>query len=50
MKQFFAVGWFCAVLLASIQLVWSADAEPAKQGPATYVGNEVCQACHSCPD
>jgi DmsE family decaheme c-type cytochrome len=47
MKQFFAVAWFCAVLLASIQLVWSADAEPAKQGPATYVGNEVCQACHS---
>lgn len=29
------------------QLAVSAEKEPAKASPATYVGNEVCQACHA---
>jgi DmsE family decaheme c-type cytochrome len=44
-RKLIAAVWV-AMLLGYAQLAWSAAAEPAKQAPATYVGNEVCQACH----
>jgi DmsE family decaheme c-type cytochrome len=50
MRRFLLGGLFCAVLLASVQVVWSAEASAPKAapaGPATYVGNEVCKACHA---
>lgn len=45
-RTLIAAVWV-AMLLGCAQLAWSAAAEPAKQAPATYVGNEVCQACHA---
>jgi DmsE family decaheme c-type cytochrome len=45
-RTLIAAVWV-VMLLGCAQLVWSAAAEPAKQAPATYVGNEVCQACHA---
>ena len=37
-------GW---LLLGLWQLAIAAEKEGVKPGPATYVGNEVCQACHA---
>ena len=37
-------GW---LLLGLWQLAIAAEKEGAKPGLATYVGNEVCQACHA---
>jgi len=37
----------CSLLLGYAQWAWPAAAEPAKQTTATYVGNEVCKACHA---
>jgi len=34
------------LLLGLAQLALSAEKEAPKPGPATYVGNEVCKACH----
>jgi DmsE family decaheme c-type cytochrome len=34
------------LLLGVSQMALSAENEVAKAGPATYVGNEVCKACH----
>ena len=47
MKRFMVLGLFCGFLLSYLPRVWSAESEPPKQAPATYVGNEVCQACHA---
>ncbi len=50
MRRFLLGGLFCAVLLGSVQVLWSAETAPSKAapaGPATYVGNEVCKACHT---
>ena len=47
MRRFLVAGWFCAFLLGYWQTVWSAEKDAAKPGPATYVGNEVCKACHA---
>ncbi len=50
MRRFLLGGFFCAVLLGCVQAVWSAETaapKPAPAGPATYVGNEVCKACHA---
>ena len=47
MRRFLVAGWFCAFLLGYLQTVWSAEKEAAKPGPATYVGIEVCKACHA---
>ncbi len=35
------------LLLGLSQLALSAEQEAPKLGPATYVGNEVCKACHA---
>jgi hypothetical protein len=38
----------CSLLLGfAASSVWSAAPDAAKPAPATYVGNEVCQACHA---
>jgi DmsE family decaheme c-type cytochrome len=34
-------------LLAFVQSALTAEKEAPKPGPATYVGNEVCKACHA---
>ncbi len=50
MRRFLLGGLFCAVLLACVQVAWSGEAPASKAapaGPATYVGNEVCKACHT---
>ena len=47
MKRSLTVAILSGVLLSYAQLAWSAAAEPAKQTPATYIGNEVCKACHA---
>jgi DmsE family decaheme c-type cytochrome len=47
MKRFTVLGLFCGFLLGYAEMVWSAESEPPKQEPATYVGNEVCKACHT---
>ena len=47
MRRSLLIGFVCAVLLASAQIVWSAQPEAAKPAEATYVGNEVCKACHA---
>ena len=35
------------LLLGLSSLALSAEKEAPKSGPATYVGNEVCRACHA---
>ncbi len=35
------------LLLVFLRIIWSAETEAPKPAPATYVGNEVCQACHA---
>jgi len=50
MRRFLFSGFFCAVLLGCVQVVWSAEtaaSKPAPASPATYLGNEVCKACHT---
>ena len=47
MKRFMVLGLFCAFLFGYVQMVWSAESEATKQAPATYVGSEVCKACHA---
>ena len=48
MKRCVALCSFCVLsLLVSLRIIWSAESEAPKQAPATYVGNEVCQACHA---
>ena len=48
MKRCVALCLFCVLsLLVSVRIIWSAESEAPKQAPATYVGNEVCQACHA---
>ena len=48
MKRCVALCSFCLLLLAiSLRIIWSAETEAPKPAPATYVGNEVCQACHA---
>src|SRR5262245_43005724 len=44
-RSLIAVIWL-SLSLGYAQSAWSAAAE-APKGPATYVGNEVCQACHA---
>src|SRR6266540_4063623 len=43
-RFFFAVLFF---LIAFAQAAFAAEKEMPKPGPANYVGNEVCQACHA---
>ena len=48
MKRCAALCSFCILLLlVSLRIIWSAETEAPKPAPATYVGNEVCQACHA---
>ncbi len=52
MRRSLLIGFVCAVLLAPVRIVWSAEPEPAKPeaaktGTATYVGSDVCKACHA---
>lgn len=47
MRHSLLIGFACAVLLASVQTVWSAAPETGKPAAATYVGSEVCKACHA---
>ena len=43
------VSWVCSAFSCwiTLRMVWSAESEAPKQAPATYVGNEVCKACHA---
>ena len=47
MRRFFFTLWVCLVLVGSTRWALSAEKEAPKPAPATYVGNEVCQACHA---
>jgi len=47
MRRLLVAAWFCAFLFGALQTVWAAQQETAKPAPATYVGNEVCKACHA---
>ena len=47
MKRSLIVGILCGSLLGYAQWAWSAAAEPAKETPPAYIGNEVCKACHA---
>src|SRR5947207_1404647 len=47
MKRFFFTALAGVLLFGIGRPTWSAEKEPAKETPATYVGNEVCQACHA---
>ncbi|MDH3444440.1 MAG: DmsE family decaheme c-type cytochrome [Deltaproteobacteria bacterium] len=38
---------WASFFLISLQAVWSAEEQPPKEAPATYVGSEVCKACHA---
>ena len=44
MKESITAALFLTLLLGVGQTAWSATAPPAK---ATYVGTEVCKACHA---
>jgi DmsE family decaheme c-type cytochrome len=46
MKRFTVLGLFCVFLFGFTAVVLSAEAEAPRQAPATYVGTEVCKACH----
>jgi cytochrome c5 len=37
----------CLLFLGFSRPALSAEKAPAQASPATYVGNEVCQACHA---
>lgn len=56
MKRFLLTAFAGVLLLGLTHSAWAAEKEtaqepaakePAKETPATYVGNEVCQACHA---
>jgi hypothetical protein len=47
MRRYLFVGFFCALLLTCARVGWSAEKGAPKPGPATYVGTEVCKACHA---
>jgi len=48
MKRSVIAGmFFLASMAGLVRLAWSAAADAAKPAAATYVGNEVCQACHA---
>jgi DmsE family decaheme c-type cytochrome len=47
MRRYLLVGFVCALLLTCVRSGWSAEAGAPKPGPATYVGTEVCKACHA---
>ena len=47
MRRFFFVSLAGVLLFGIAHSIWSAEKEAAKPAPATYVGNEVCQACHA---
>ena len=47
MKHLLFLGLFCAFLIGNAAVVFSAESGATpKPPPATYVGNEVCKACH----
>jgi len=46
MKQFLLLGVFCVLLFGWPAVARSAESEAPKPGPPTYVGSEVCKACH----
>ncbi len=46
MKRSVIATIFILSLVGSARLAWSASADAAKPAPATYMGSEVCQACH----
>ena len=46
MKRLRVLGLLCVFLFSYVPTVWPAESETAKPGPATYVGSEVCKACH----
>jgi DmsE family decaheme c-type cytochrome len=45
MKQSIAAALFLVLLFGFGDRVWSAEAKPPQ--PATYVGSDVCKACHA---
>ena len=47
MRRFFFVSLAGVLLFGIVRSILSAEKEAAKPAPATYVGNEVCQACHA---
>jgi hypothetical protein len=47
MRPFLFVSLLGVLLFGIARSTLSAEKEPAKPVPATYVGNEVCQACHA---
>jgi DmsE family decaheme c-type cytochrome len=47
MRRFLVVALFCALVSGYARTVWSAEKEPAAPAPATYLGSEVCKACHA---
>jgi DmsE family decaheme c-type cytochrome len=46
MKRSVIAGIFLLLVFGVVQLAWAAAADTPKPAAATYVGNEVCQACH----
>jgi hypothetical protein len=48
MKRSVIAALLCSLLLGyAVSWVWSAASDSSKPAPSTYVGNEVCQACHA---
>jgi len=47
MRPIFFTTAACFLVLHLYQTALPAEKEPGQSGPATYVGNEVCQACHA---
>ena len=47
MKRSVIAAIFLLFLVGFVRPVWSAAADTPPPVPATYVGNEVCQACHA---
>jgi DmsE family decaheme c-type cytochrome len=47
MRRNFLAALVCLVLLGVTRSALSAEKEAPKPAPATYVGNEVCKACHA---
>src|SRR3990172_12072495 len=45
MKESVAAALFLIFLLGVGKTVWSAESQPPQK--ATYIGNEVCKACHA---
>ena len=47
MRWFATAACVCGFFLVAIPVVKSAEKEAPKPAPATYVGSEVCKACHA---